>query len=332
MISASSGLRPGALHDANGRDAQGGGRLRKLLYIASVGYSGSTLLDMLLGRSDEITSLGEIHSLAKAARRDSRCTCGEPISSCPFWSGVERALAVALRQTDLRLSEFNLAPDDREQSLHRLVPNLADLLLVLGSRGVWERFASLSRHARGYAESAENALALYRVVAGLKGTPIVVDSSKDPLPMKALYLADPQVVRIIYLVRDGRAVSRSLVRRQDLGFEEAVRRWVRFNWNLHLVMKTIPRSRVLLVRYEDLCRDTAAELKRLADFAGTSLATAATPLRKDRFHNIGGNPMRFRRSETEIVLDERWREELSREQRGAFESIGGRLNRRLGYT
>ena len=306
--------------------------MKTLVYIASVGYSGSTLLDMLLGGSSEITSLGEVHSLAKHAIRDAVCTCGEPISQCDFWRAVEEELRKESGDPHLDLASFSLSVSEKTRSLDRRLPNLADLLLVVGNPIAWRALSRLSPISRGYARASANALQLFEAVSRVAGTPIIVDSSKYPLPMKSLYLADPERVRIIYLVRDGRAVSRSLMNRQDLSLEEAARRWTRFNWNLELVMRTISARNVLRVRYEDFCRNPSDHLTRLSEFVGTANPIPLQPLHKDRFHNIGGNPMRFRRGETKIVLDEKWKDELTTEQLGTFEAIGGKLNRRLGYT
>ena len=54
-------------------------------------------------------------------------------------------------------------------------------------------------------------------------------------------------------------------------------------------------------------------------------------LRKDLSHSIGGNPMRFRKNEVEIRLDDRWRTNLTERDLVMFERIAGAVNRRLGY-
>jgi len=138
-------------------------------------------------------------------------------------------------------------------------------------------------------------------------------------------------MKIIYLVRDGRGNSCSLMRRKDMDMERAAKLWVRYNWNLNIMMKSIPRKKIFFLRYEDLCRKSNDKLNELSKFIGVKTPLKILPIIKESFHNIGGNPMRFNREETGIRLDEKWKFQLNREQIDIFERIGGRLNRKLGY-
>jgi hypothetical protein len=114
-------------------------------------------------------------------------------------------------------------------------------------------------------------------------------------------------------------------------FEEAARTWKRFNWNLQLMLRTVPRRRKMQIRYEDLCANTEKTLARISRLRDDGRSFEVRPLDKTRFHNIGGNPMRFRRSEVDIVADERWRQLLTSADASAFERICGRMNREFGY-
>ena len=53
--------------------------MAKYVYISSAAYSGSTLLDLLLGSHSRIESLGEISFLAQDLAVNNRCTCGTPV-------------------------------------------------------------------------------------------------------------------------------------------------------------------------------------------------------------------------------------------------------------
>ncbi len=62
----------------------------RLIYVASQGHSGSTLLAQLLGRHSSIVSLGEIANLDNL---DQPCTCNAPsIPECKFWIRVDAEL------------------------------------------------------------------------------------------------------------------------------------------------------------------------------------------------------------------------------------------------
>src|SRR5262245_53099489 len=57
------------------------------LYIMGRGHSGSTILDILLGNSRQIESVGEL--LAGLSRADHEmCCCGETMPDCAFWREV----------------------------------------------------------------------------------------------------------------------------------------------------------------------------------------------------------------------------------------------------
>ena len=71
--------------------------MNKIIYIASLGHSGSTILDMSLGCHPLIVGLGEVAPLLKARRDDFfndefnsyKCSCGEDMWTCSFWSGAK---------------------------------------------------------------------------------------------------------------------------------------------------------------------------------------------------------------------------------------------------
>jgi hypothetical protein len=303
--------------------------MQKTIYIASVGYSGSTLLDLLLGANASVTSLGEVYLLSRYAREAANCTCGVPVVECAFWQAVQERLREVTGRQDLQLADYPLTV---EETIHRKVPTPNDVLLALGSRRLWKALAGHTALSRRYADASSNALRLFDVVCSLNGTSVIADSSKYAVPMKALYLADPERVRIVFLVRDGRGTSLSLARRHNMSFEEAAASWRRYNWNVQLMLRTIPQAHRIVVRYEDLCTDVQGTLDRIGDLIDRPGSLRQAPLVKENFHNIGGNPMRFRYDEVDVRLDEKWRRELGRAELQLFDRIAGDMNGRFGYT
>lgn len=63
-----------------------------LIYIAGSSYSGSTLMDLLLGSHPGIESLGEAKKIAavqsSGGEATAICNCGSPVVSCAFWRTV----------------------------------------------------------------------------------------------------------------------------------------------------------------------------------------------------------------------------------------------------
>lgn len=306
------------------------GHLKQVVYIASVGHSGSTLLDMLLGANDGITSLGEIYRLAWYARDNASCTCGEPIAECPFWSQVEEKLQDRLNSRT-KLRDFDLTEEGVNQTMFRKLPSLTDIGLVAGHRGVWNGICVTNKKANLYRQAAKNCVVVYELACAVDGGDTVVDSSKYSLPLKARYMELGSKMKIIFLIRDGRGVTKSLVKSQKLTYEQAARKWTRFNWNLRLIVRSIPESQIFQLKYEDLCADASGTLDALTGFLGRAEPLEIRPLLKDRHHDIGGNPMRFRRSETTIKLDDSWRQTITNEEHDLFQKIAGKTNKKYGY-
>ena len=64
----------------------------RVVYLAGLGRSGSTLLERLLGEMPGACPAGEVvHMWLRSVRDDERCGCGQAFSACPFWQQVGRA-------------------------------------------------------------------------------------------------------------------------------------------------------------------------------------------------------------------------------------------------
>lgn len=81
-----------------------------VVYITSLGHSGSTLLDFLISANSRVVSVGELSELPKQLA--ARCTCGfDRLHDCPFWLTVQSEL---LRTHGKVLSQLDInAADSR---------------------------------------------------------------------------------------------------------------------------------------------------------------------------------------------------------------------------
>ena len=193
--------------------------------------------------------------------------------------------------------------------------------------------------------------ALVRCLRDVTGKQVVVDSSKMGLRLKYLLRNPAFDVRVIRVVRDGRAVALAYMdpagfadardpslRQGGMGgdranerqsMQEAAHQWRRSNEEGEIVLRAVPASHQTVVRYEDVCNDTGNTLRRLWTFAGVDPDRGAARL-KSFEHHVVGNGMRLDTT-TEVRLDERWRSELTPEHLATFEAEAGALSRRLGY-
>lgn len=321
---------------------------KKLVYIAGSGHSGSTLLDALLGGNDQVSNLGEVHRFSLSLIRDSDpfvCTCGKPVVDCPFWKKVINELSGLqfssydhihnFVTTNPKYNKLRLDAQDADlemvgQSAINL--NINNIVMILGFRMLWSALEPISSSVRMNRLIIRNSLILYEAVRKSWGTPTIIDSTKTPIRLKGLaMLSDIRDFHILRLLRDGRAVCYSRMRRQNLSMEDCVHIWKTEQLKLRLVMLSLPKDIVTVVRYEDLCTEPHEELKRICQALRLPYQSKMVDFRENEIHSIGGNPMRFRYSDKEIRLDEKWKEGLTKADLLTFERLGGKINRRLGY-
>lgn len=72
---------------------------QKIILIAGIGHSGSTILDMALGCHPQVVGLGEVSKVLRTPLKDfkmkyyqGRCSCGTLPAECPFWKPTLNAL------------------------------------------------------------------------------------------------------------------------------------------------------------------------------------------------------------------------------------------------
>ena len=301
----------------------------------------------MLGGHSDVTSLGEAVRLYWGVRYSAEgdlCTCGRAVLDCPFWQQVE-----AEAQRDFPDSDYpalaNMITADRRMEVYRTPKGFRDrmphetddgrsrlneLALVVGSRRLWQSLGGLSAAVATHRRIGADLNHLYELVRRAHGTPVVVDSTKNAGYLKAVYLQRTAPIHFIVVLRDGRAVCYSRIRRLGVSMEVAARMWRKEHQKRRTAQFTIRDATFHTLRYEDLCREPEAEIRKVCLSSGIEFQPSMLDFRSER-HNLGGNPMRFRDSETEIRLDERWKDESTAPDLRVFDRVAGRLNRRLGY-
>jgi len=289
----------------------------KLIYIGPVGRSGSTLLDIIFGTHPDIESVGEIVNYSEWFQKDLRCSCGEKISQCPYWSRVQT-----------KLSEIM---NDSEKLKINFVPKFEQYLNIL-------RLSSVQKAQKyGYYNYI-----LFKSILSVTGRNIIWDSSKDIDRVIYLYRSGYFDIKVIHLVRDGRGTINSMsIPRMRLAVDppqpiepqnslKASLRWTLNHLRMLRFKKIIGNDKYLLVRYEDLASNPQNEIERIYKFLKLEIPEPVIQMKKDN-HNIGGNRMRYK-DEIKIKLDEKWRKQLKAKDKSIFQVIGGFLNRRFGYN
>lgn len=300
-----------------------------VVYIMGHGYSGSTLLTFLLGAHPEIATVGELGIAEQAKRQTSPdqylCSCHAPVRDCNFWQSVRRGMGE--RGHDFDVWDSNL--DFRARG-----GGIADVILRAVQRGpVLETCRNIGvrvvpRARRELSRILSRIESLAEVVTGIKGSRVFLDSSKRPERAVFMRRIPSFDMRVIHLVRDGRAVSWSSMKNLGIGPEQAAASWVADNWKSEQARRYFPSDRWMTLRHEDLCADPDGTLDRIYEFLGIP-PNGIHDFRTVEQHIIG-NRMRLS-STSEIRMDERWKTALTPEQMSIIERQVGSLNRRYGY-
>lgn len=264
----------------------------KLIYICSLGHSGSTLLDVMLSQHSKFFGLGEMMFFDEWMEDDLLCSCGQTLEDCEFWPQAKPAGFSGLgaisspeygkHSYDLiegvrRVSGASVLVDS-SKSVHRLKVLLAD-----------PRFDVRVIHLVRNGLAVVNSLQKSHQRPGTGNTL----KTKATSPLKAIV------------------------------------RWVRRNQAIDALQGEV--DHFLRVRYEDLCSQTESVMQQISDFANVEFEQDMLHPQASNIHNIGGSRWRFSDRPIEIKLDQKWKAELSPGTRWLFRLIGGKLNQSYGY-
>lgn len=298
----------------------------ELIYIAAPSYSGSTLLTFLLNTHPEIATVGEL-KWGSIDTLTYRCSCGDRLVDCAFWLSIK----ARVEQKGLPF-DFERPPTDFR--LHN--QSLGDRLMRARNRGpVFEAFRNTAMavvpkcRKRFTMARMVNKAAIEAILFLQKGR-ILLDASKDPVRLMHLMKTGDYTVRVLHLIRDGRGVMNSTMKKKGLDAETAAADWKHTHQQTERLAAGLHDGTYRQVRYEDLCRDPVLECESIFAFLGLE-ASKATLSMEGVSHHILGNAMRLKSLDI-IQLDESWRDALDERSLRIFESVAGPQNRRYGYV
>ena len=282
----------------------------KVLYIAGVGRSGSTLLERMLGAVPGSVNTGELNAIfSRVASQDQRCGCGEPFSACAFWTAVGAEAfggwdSVTARMTQLQPRLI------RQRHVPRMLTGAAS-----------------STYRRELEEYLDVHHRLYQAVAAVSGAEVIVDASKSTAQLFALRRIRGLDLRVVNLVRDSRGVANSwnksgLVKPQSrdgalMGTYAPHRLallWAALQLECGVLRAAAPYS--TRVRYEDLVARPRPTLERaLTEVGLPPVAGALDHVREHSVHltpshGVAGSRTRFTDGRIALELDDAWRSTL----------------------
>jgi hypothetical protein len=276
-------------------------RTGKIVYIAGLGRSGSTIIDNILGQADGFFSAGEICDVWNQGC-DEPCSCGKALGDCETW-------------TKIFMAAYGREPSamDFAHPLHlaRRIDRLRHLWWLL----------ILARHRIGHppgilTEYLEITRRLYAAIFSVSGARVIVDSSKAPSHaylLERLGLAD---VYIVHLIRDPRAVAFSWAQPKGKwppkGLLRACMEWNADNLASEYLWGAC-KERYLRIAYEEFAERPRTVVQSIVEFAGEKpdtlpfVSESAVELRT--LHGYGGAPGRYT-GRIDIVPDTKWRAKM----------------------
>jgi hypothetical protein len=253
----------------------------RIVFVAGISFSGSTLMGLMLGSQPGIIFGGELKDYKRRMQSQIRgsgsfCSCGGARETCPFWSVVQERYGAE--------TELSPAPGF---SLKNLFLGIK-LLLGIG----------LKRH-----ETTAHGSLLKSIYAVAReqypDTRYVVDTSKSIANLDAISRTPGIEVSVIHLIRDGTAVAGSYKKRgSELLY--GMTTWSVGNLFIWLYIKR-RKLKSIRVDYRSLCLGDEATYRALNEFLGTDLKleTATELIGNTQYHIVSGNG-KVRRSATDF--------------------------------
>lgn len=282
-----------------------------IIYVMSDVRSGSTLLENILSKSAEATSVGELallkgHILKQGPgiKWNWTCSCGKPVLECNFWQA-------ALAGVDTTSPDFVTAIQWNYKSKRLLAGSFFSPLLQKSFLAVTQK--KLNKNAASILNK------IYTNIFNYTGKKFIIDSSKDPVQAYMIYLNKPKNfdVKIVYLRRDLRAIAASKVKWSIANQKKKQKTLSKFLTNslfykklCNYVLRNVPAADIVTINYEQLAQQTQQQLDKVTTVTGMQPYTAPEFMVVEDDHTIAGTPQRF--TKKPIAYDNSWRKAFSK--------------------
>ena len=310
-----------------------------LIFIASIGRSGSTLLESMLGAHSQIQTMGELHIwpheiLGGGVRP---CSCGQYVESCPFWSEMRKRVD-PLRQTSPGVSYF------REKH------NAGKTLRIPRLKGFSPGYTPDEREQKKIDMYGRNNDAIFRHFIDLmkeqcgESPQWVVDASKDPYRLLWLIQSGLFNIKVIHMVKNPNAFIYSVTKHllnNEQGFNLHKRLYYTARQSVAWIIQNalfskiaanaLSREDYLLLTYEDFASFPHESFREVCGVIGCEYEESAVEhFRQGSVHTIAGNPMRYEKKG--IVLDEKWKTRLPLSSKKVASLLTAVNKSRYGYS
>lgn len=309
----------------------------KLIYIISLGHSGSTLLDSILGTHPDIISSGELFYLnwqiARTINNKSTvenqdiCSCLKDFRDCNFWSKVIKSIKLKTgcdiisnpKSFDTSLFNrfsFNDRGGYKQGKINQYFQKISKELLISGNYPLNMVYLIYPRLRK----QLKNKWILYQTMSEVGNKSCIVDSSKDITEALLLKQYKPNYVIILFLHRniEGLAASsKRLAKLNDKSFniQQVIERKILFEKRVLRIKNNLQKTDWVDAKYENIVNQPASFLDDIA--SKLCISSNYQRQQNDHFyidtsklHLVAGNPMRYKGIQ-KVTNDRGFKKELT---------------------
>lgn len=281
---------------------------KKILYVGSMGRSGSTIVSNMIGQIDGYMAVGELHNIFdRGMQQNWLCGCGSPFADCTVWKAVMTRVKEQVGEERLRNAPGVVTSVRRWR---HFIP-----LLLLVNRSLGMRFGKVQEYCNLFH-------AVYEAIFSVVDAQVIVDSSKVPLHASLLGAMDRSWrVYLLHLVRDSRAVAFSRKRKKVNKNVTGQLAFMKVRGSVTMSLAWMWRNILLdfagglcdsksRLRYDQFVENPRAEITRIRDWSGSNAEVGFIRDNKATLrptHAFSGNPSRFDGAEVTVKMDDEWR-------------------------
>lgn len=267
-----------------------------LIYVLSSGHSSSTLINLISGISKNTFSIGElkvyenfIHKRKLGTQKKNLnflCDCQKDLKSCEFWSPITKKI--------------------NSNKLFSRQPTLNQRLQLF--------FYLFFKTPRIHKENSEDEKLFKEILQQarkIKGEEIeyIIDSSKDL--NRLMYLSQNKYldIRVIHLIRDGRAVINSH-EKQGYFWIRTLLEWFSLNLSSKIFLK-LHNIKHYNLSYDKFAQNPEFYINELNKEFGLHINpnTFLEDIQNEEWHNFAGNSARWTKF-TQIKYDQSWKKRM----------------------
>jgi hypothetical protein len=299
----------------------------RILYVAGLARTGSTIIGQTLGGLPDVTFVGELSYFWRRFANGESCSCRRPLPDCPFWSNVvSEAYGTFTRDQAKEIAAMEQRVLRRQWLLGLvLISNVTETRVMLNER-----------------------TRLYRAIVRVARTSWVVDTGKNPMFGNIIARLGAADVGTVHIVRDPRGVAFSWMKHIQSDSEpgdmdrqspaKTAVHWLLENLLIQLSLQKLSKT-YIRVSYEDFVTRLPEVVREISFATGIAMgslddALNAQAIRAKDHHLVAGNPgvRAHLNSSIPVVLDEEWQTKLPRSQRWLVTAICASLMAAYGYS